>query len=197
MHLFYFFFNRDPERFSTQIKSNILSPADGRVVYVKRISSNTTPVAHKFNRDIHLHELNEINEFSDGYYHIGIYLSPFDIHVTRIPIFGKVLLVSHITGNFFSKDLLRLKTKDERYACIIKNTDVTVGVVHMAAYITRRIILYVYLNQNVKMGQRMGRIKLGSQVDIIISCNKNIKVISKPGDKLRAGESIIAKIKNV
>lgn len=67
----------------------------------------------------------------------------------------------------------------------------------MAAYITRRIILYVYLNQNVKMGQRMGRIKLGSQVDIIISCNKNIKVISKPGDKLRAGESIIAKIKNV
>ena len=43
----------------------------------------------------------------------------------------------------------------------------------------------------------MGRIKLGSQVDIIISCKKNIQVILKPGDKVKAGESIIAKVINV
>ena len=45
----------------------------------------------------------------------------------------------------------------------------------MAAYLTRRIVLNIYQNQNVKIGPRMGRIKLGSQVDIIISCNKDFK----------------------
>ena len=196
--LLIFIFNRDPERFSTNTKNTIVSPADGKVIYVKKITTNIPPIVHKFNKDIHLTELNQIDEFINGeYYHIGIYLSPFDIHVTRIPISGKVLLVSHITGNFFSKDLLKLKTIDERYTCIIKNIDLTVGVIHMAAYLTRRIVLNIYQNQNVKIGERMGRIKLGSQVDIIISCKKDIQVIIKPGDKLRAGESIIAKITNV
>jgi phosphatidylserine decarboxylase len=194
--LFIVIFNRDPERFPLNIKNSIVAPADGKVIYVKKITSKTTPIVHKFNKNIHLTELNEIDEFINGYYHIGIYLSPFDIHVTRIPISGKVLLVSHVIGNFFSKDILKLKTIDERYTCIIKNIDITVGVIHMAAYLTRKIVLNIYLNQNVKIGQRMGRIKLGSQVDIIISCKKDIKVILKPGDKLRAGESIIAKIEN-
>ena len=196
--LFIIIFNRDPERFPKNTKNAIVSPADGKVIYVKKISSNTPPIVHKFNKDIPLTELNEIDEFINGvYYHIGIYLSPFDIHVTRTPISGKVLLVSHIIGNFFSKDLLKLKTIDERYTCIIKNIDITVGVIHMAAYLTRRIVLYIYQNQNVKIGQRMGRIKLGSQVDIIISCKKNIQVILKRGDKVKAGESIIAKVINV
>ena len=85
-------FNRYSERFPTNTKNTMLLPADGKVIYVKKITTNTPPNGHKFKQDIHSTELNENEEFIDGkYYQYTIYLSPFDIHVTRTPISGKVL----------------------------------------------------------------------------------------------------------
>ena len=95
-------------------------------------------------------------------------MSPFDIHVTRVPISGKVMFIKRNIGQIFSKDLFKLQYVEEKYACVLKGDDITVGIIQMAAYIVKRVILYLEKDEEVMIGQRMGRIKMGSQVNIYI-----------------------------
>lgn len=189
-----FWFNRDPERrvpVSTGRSISIASPSDGRVLYVRQFQPGSLPVPRKFNTDVYLSELEQIAAFSHGGYLIGIYLSPFDVHTTRAPISGRVTLSEHQKGHFFSKSLFRLKTRDERSICIIEGSSLTLGVVQMAAYAVRRVVLTIKAGSEVKIGQRIGRIKMGSQVDLILPHDKRLEILVKPGDRVRAGETVV------
>lgn len=189
-----FWFNRDPERrvpATIDHSISIVSPSDGKVLYIRQFQPESLPTPRKFNTDIYLSELDKIAVFSNGGYLIGIYLSPFDVHVTRAPISGRVILSEHQKGHFFSKALFGLKTHDERNTCIIEGTGLTVGVVQMAAYVVRRVILTVKAGSEVQIGQRIGKIKMGSQVDLIVSHDERLRILVKPGDKVRAGETVI------
>jgi phosphatidylserine decarboxylase len=189
--LFIVWFNRNPSRFPPA-NNVIVSPADGTVIYVKEVKPGVKPTPQKFGRDIQLDELNGINLFSNGFYIIGIYLSAWDVHVTRAPISGRIISIRNKRGRLFSKGLFHLKTLDERSTCIIQGVDTTVGVVHMAAYLVRRIVLNVETCKAVRIGEPIGKIRLGSQVDLIISQIDRIIVKIKAGDRVRAGESIVA-----
>ena len=188
---FILWFNRNPKRFPPT-SNVIVSPADGTVIYVKEVKPGVKPTPQKFGKDIQLDELNGINLFSNGFYIIGIYLSAWDVHVTRAPISGRIISIRNKRGRLFSKSLFHFKTLDERSTCIIQGVDNTVGVVHMAAYLVRRIVLSVEAWKAVRIGEPIGKIRLGSQVDLIISQIDNIIVKIKAGDRVRAGESIVA-----
>lgn len=190
---FVLWFNRDPERHPPEKTSAIISPADGRVLYVKVFSAGELPVSKKFSMDVRLHEFKELEGFARGGFLVGIYLSPFDVHITRAPISGRVIYTEHTVGQLFSRTLFSLKTADERGTCVIKGDDgITVGVVQMAAYLVRRVILSVQDNAQVNIGQRIGKIRLGSQVDLVLPASGDVSVVVRAGDRVRAGESIIA-----
>lgn len=189
-----FWFNRDPERHVPAPAGrsiSIVSPSDGRVLYVRQFQPESLPTPRKFNTDVYLSELDKIAAFPNGGFLIGIYLSPFDVHVTRAPISGRVTLSEHQEGHFFSKALFDLKTRDERSTCIIEGNALTVGVVQMAAYAVRRVILTIKAGSEVQVGQRIGKIKMGSQVDLILSHDERLRILVKPGDKVRAGETVV------
>jgi phosphatidylserine decarboxylase len=191
-------FNRDPERNPPAKDNVIVSPADGRIIYVERFESGCIPAPRKFGKEIHLKELVDLNAFPNGGHLIGIYLSPFDVHVVRAPVAGRVVFTSHWSGHFFSKEWSAFKwITDERRTSIIEGKDTRVGVVQMAAYLVRRVILYVRINRTVKLGERIGKIKLGSQVDLILANEAGLNIVAECGSKVRAGESVVAVFKQV
>ena len=117
-------------------------------------------------------------------------MSPLDVHVNRAPISGEVVYIKHIDGSFYPAFLKDVEKINERNIVIIKNGSEYIGVVQIAGFVARRCWLSIKEGDYVEMGQRIGKIKLGSQTAVIIPANYNITV--KVGEKVYAGQTIIA-----
>ena len=68
-----------------------------------------------------------------------------------------------------------------------------VGVVQIASRFVRGIVLYIKAGQQIKIGERIGMIRFGSQVDIAIPDNVKCKIIVEPGEIVKAGLTVIAR----
>ena len=184
--LFTVYFYRDPDRQITKGDNIILSPADGTVEYIK-FYENGNPEVFK---DGNCYVLNVSRYFPNGCYIIGIFMSPLDVHVNRAPISGEVVYIKHIDGSFYPAFLDGVEKINERNIVVIKNGSEYIGVVQIAGFVARRCWLSIKEGDYVEMGQRIGKIKLGSQTAVIIPANYNITV--KVGEKVYAGQTIIA-----
>jgi phosphatidylserine decarboxylase len=67
------------------------------------------------------------------------------------------------------------------------------GIVQVAGLIARRIICWIQRGDQVITGQRYGLIRFGSRVDLYLPLDTKIEV--KLGQKVRAGETILARMK--
>ena len=184
--LFTVYFYRDPDREITKGDNIILSPADGTVEYIK-FYENGNPEVFK---DGNCYVLNVSRYFPNGCYIVGIFMSPLDVHVNRAPISGEVVYIKHIDGSFYPAFLKDVEKINERNIVIIKNGSEYIGVVQIAGFVARRCWLSIKEGDYVEMGQRIGKIKLGSQTAVIVPANYNITV--KVGEKVYAGQTIIA-----
>jgi phosphatidylserine decarboxylase len=184
--LFTVYFYRDPDRQITKGDNIILSPADGTVEYIK-FYENGNPEVFK---DGNCYVINVSRYFPNGCYIIGIFMSPLDVHVNRAPISGEVVYIKHIDGSFYPAFLDGVEKINERNIVIIKNGSEYIGVVQIAGFVARRCWLSIKEGDYVEIGQRIGKIKLGSQTAVIIPANYNITV--KVGEKVYAGQTIIA-----
>lgn len=190
---FLVWFYRDPHRTPPNEENVIVSPADGTVIYVKGLRRGEVPISVKGKKRVRLDELVGTDLVSNSGYHIGIFMSLFDVHVNRAPISGIVTYAKRTPEKFISTRKPIFRLVDERYVLIIDNGAIRVGVVQMAAYIVRTIKSYVKPDVELRIGERIGMLKLGSQVDVIIPDIFGVKLMVKRGSKLRAGESVIAK----
>ncbi|EHP85412.1 archaetidylserine decarboxylase [Methanotorris formicicus] len=187
--LFTVYFYRDPDRVVPNEKGIIVSPADGTILYIK--SYNSVPEVYKDGNSYILKDIQKY--YPNGSYVIGIFMSPFDVHVNRAPISGKVVYIKHFNGALYPAFYEGVITKNERNIIIIKNNNTYIGVVQIAGTVARRTVCDIKEGDYVKIGERIGMIKLGSQTALIIPKTYNITV--KKGDRVYAGESIIAKLK--
>jgi len=192
--LFFIYFYRDPERFPPARNDIIVSPADGKIVYVKKIAGEHFICSSKGNKTIPLREIVWMDDVktSSGFI-IGIFMSRFDVHVNRAPISGKIIKAVHRKGKFLPMVGNEFERENERNVVVIEHSDgFRVTVVQIASFTVRRIDCYVKEGDSVKIGERIGMVKLGSQVDLIIPDLPGLEILKKQGDKVRAGETIIA-----
>ena len=115
-----------------------------------------------------------------------------NVHVNRAPIGGRVCLLKHIKGLFISLKKKEAVIQNERVITIIENGDIKVGIVQIASRLVRKIIPYLKQGDQVTMGQRIGVIRFGSQVDLVLPDLPFLKIEVNPKDKVTAGISIIA-----
>ena len=94
----------------------------------------------------------------------------------------------HLTPRYKSANYL---LENERITTIIKGK-ITLAVVQIADIYVNKIDLYVKKSQTVSKGQRIGMIKLGSQVDLLLPDQNSITIKVKEGDRVKAGESVLA-----
>ena len=187
-----FRFYRDPDRVPPEGKNIILSPADGTIKYIKPIERNEIPFSSKGKENIRLSApLTDILQGERGYL-IGILMTYLDVHVTRAPIQGKLTYFKHIDGQFHSLKKEDAPYRNERVIEIIESDRFKIGLIQIASRLVRRIVTYSKKGDELALGQRIGMITFGSQVDIVLPKQEGLKIKAVIGEQLYAGLSIIA-----
>mgnify|MGYP001566084057 FL=1 len=185
--LFLINFYRDPER-KIPIGNNIVSPADGKIISILTAKKDKTTIKKGF--------IGRIEAFAGDIAPeciiISIFMSPLDVHVNRSPINGKVISVKHTPGKYFAAFDLKNSLMNEKNEIIIKNGKIgKIKVIQIAGFLARRIICDAKKGGNLRKGQRIGKIVLGSQATLILP-SKKVKIKAKEGQKVVAGETILA-----
>ena len=160
-------FFRDPERVIPAEPNAIVSPADGRVVQLAE------------------------EEFEGRLWRrLSIFMSPLDVHVNRAPIAGAIRYLNHRKGTFHvaSQDLASVENEQNIFTLEGEQGEVVVK--QIAGLLARRIVFWRSLGDSVARGERVGMIKFGSRVDVLVAPAVEWRV--KVGDRVRAGSSILA-----
>jgi len=165
-------FFRSPKRLMDDgLLNTILSPADGKVVVVEEVYENE--VLHKKMRQI------------------SVFMSPFNVHLNRFPISGKVAYYKYHPGSYLVAWHPKSSVLNERNTAVIGLSDNKhVLIRQIAGALARRIVSYVKVGHVVSKGQEMGFIKFGSRVDLFVELDCHINV--KLNQKVKAGETVIA-----
>jgi phosphatidylserine decarboxylase len=161
---FCLYFFRDPDRV-IPAGAVAVSPADGKVVAVKAESSDVTRVS--------------------------IFLNIFNVHVNRTPIAGTIAKVQYQEGKFHVASREVCSDQNEQNVVTVQGEDTTVIFKQIAGLIARRIVFNKKPGDHVATGERIGLIKFGSRVDILLGAEWEIAV--QPGMHVAAGSSVIAR----
>lgn len=187
-----YWFYRNPERNIPAESRVIVSPADGKVIYINKINANKIVSVKKGNR-ILINELENVINKDQELIHIGISMVFTDVHVNRSPINGITKFIKHTDGKFLSLRHEDALSENERQTLIIGNEDLDIILVQIASRLVRRIVGYINEGQTINLGDRIGMIKFGSQVDILLPESKIKELNLNINDILIAGETIIAR----
>jgi len=159
-------FFRNPKRKIIKNGNEILSPVDGKVVSIKKVF--------------------EKEYFKDDRILVSIFMSPFNIHVTRYPISGKILYSKYHPGKYLVAWHPKSSEKNERTTIVVENKKVgPILYRQIAGTVARRIVNYAQKNSNAIQGEDSGFIKFGSRVDLFLPIDSKIKV--KMNQKLKGG----------
>lgn len=175
LSLFMVFFFRDPERTPPAGDNLVVSAADGKVVRIEDI---------------------ERQDYLDGAaVQISIFLSPFDVHVNRVPFSGVVDFVKWHRGRFHAAFIAAASTENEQSIIGIRCGSAHIIVKQIVGVLARRIVCYLNPGDAINKGDRFGLIRFGSRVDLILPAHAELRV--NVGDRVRAGETIIGVIDDV
>jgi phosphatidylserine decarboxylase len=166
---FFLWFFRDPEREIPAGEGLVVSPGDGLV-----------------------QEADWIETTAGSRLRVSIFLSVVDVHVNRIPINGTVTLVDYRQGQFVNAMAPESAVLNEQTLITIEGEGHSVSFKQIAGLLARRIVCELVEGQQVKRGARMGMIKFGSRVDVLMPAEARLYV--KVGDRVRGGSSVIAKL---
>jgi len=181
-------FYRDPQRSIPIDKNIIVSPADGKVISIDTVKDGEIPFTIKNGEMIYLPELKGIIE--GNFTMVSIFMGLFDVHVNRTPISGQVIDIIYIEGGHLPA-FGNVLVENERNIVVIDG-DIRTVTVQIAGTVARRIECYVDEGQILERGDRIGIIKLGSQVVVMYPSESSTTI--KIGDNVKAGETVIAEI---
>ena len=206
----YVWFFRNPYR-STPPGANIVSSADGTIVYVKRLVSNDDVIVIKQGLSAKISDIIK-EDVSMPKVVIGTFMSPLDVHYNRSPIEGRVDFVRHYPAKtknlnmgsmqfrtlfkirpyyWNSKHILENERAVTRIVGLFKGQPISIYVVQIAGGHVSGIDTYLPEGSGVNKGEVFGMIRIGSQVDVILPDLPNMKIKVSAGDIVKAGESIL------
>jgi phosphatidylserine decarboxylase len=188
-----FLFYRDPERVPPGDEGAVLSPADGRVLYIKALPNGEAPTSYKQGFPFKLEELSGSSLLDEGCYMIGIAMNFLDVHVNRSPIRGDVAMSRLVPGSALSLKEPEAVATNTRVTTLIEGAGVTAAVIQITSRLVRRITPFISAGDCVEAGQRIGTITFGSQVDVLLPRRPGLKIECRPQQRVRAGETIIAR----
>ncbi|MEN6329083.1 MAG: archaetidylserine decarboxylase [Methanobacteriaceae archaeon] len=181
---FFLQFFRDPSRKTPADQGLVVAPADGKILNGKIDTIKTVSYDDPLMKYI-------LKKDQSGIL-VSTFMSAFDVHVNRAPISGRVVKTKYCPGKFKIASG-SVHTENEKNLIVIESEYGKIGVIQIAGFVARRIVQYVDPGDWVESGDRLGMIKFGSRVDLILPA-ENSKILVKEGRKPKAGETIIARI---
>jgi len=165
---FFLWFFRDPERTIPTGPGLVVSPGDGLVTETASIATPDGPRQR-----------------------ISIFLSVFDVHVNRSPIAGVLSGVRYQKGQYLNAMNPASDDRNEQNIATVRGKDgVEVTFKQIAGLIARRIVFNFREGDALERGQRVGLIKFGSRVDVVLPAKAEVRV--KVGERVRGGASVLA-----
>ncbi len=166
---FFLWFFRDPERVIPPGAGLVVSPGDGLVTETVSINTPDGPRQR-----------------------ISIFLSVFNVHVNRSPISGVITSVRYQKGLYLNAMNPDSAEHNEQNVVTVRGEGHEVTFKQIAGLIARRIVFNVAEGATVARGQRVGLIKFGSRVDVILPSTAELRV--KVGQRVKGGASVLAAI---
>jgi phosphatidylserine decarboxylase len=164
---FFLWFFRDPQRTVPPGSGLIVSPGDGLVTEAVAIATSEGPRQR-----------------------ISIFLSVFDVHVNRSPIAGVLTAVRYQKGQYLNAMNPSSADRNEQNIVTVRGEGFEVTFKQIAGLLARRIVFNFREGSSVERGQRVGLIKFGSRVDVILPAEAMLQV--KVGERVRGGASVLA-----
>jgi phosphatidylserine decarboxylase len=166
-------FFRNPSRTTIKNPKHIIAPADGKVVVIE--------------------ETEEGEYFKVKRKQVSIFMSPFNVHVNRMPAAGSISYFKYHPGKYLVAWHPKSSTENERTTVVVKTQSGTeVLFRQIAGALARRIRWYVKEGDKLDQGQEFGFIKFGSRVDIFLPLDAKINV--KIDEVTTGGETVIAEL---
>lgn len=208
----YLWFSRDPSR-TLPSTAGFVSPADGTVVYVRTVAPREDVVVIKRGLAAKIKDI--VGEDVDAAkIVIGIFMSPFDVHYNRAPLSGTVDTIRRYPG--FGKNahmgpmhwrtlikrlpyytnsvhIVQNERTVTRFTATYQGEPLSFYVVQIGAKTVNGIDSYFREGESVARGEKFGMIRIGSQVDLVLPQRSGLTIRVRPGDRVRAGETILVR----
>ncbi|MGU9950711.1 MAG: phosphatidylserine decarboxylase [Gammaproteobacteria bacterium WSBS_2016_MAG_OTU1] len=162
-------FFREPVRNIVANVDDIVSPADGRVVFIGRA---TSPANGKESLKI------------------SVFMNVFNVHANRSPVAGAVMRSQRFPGSFFNASLDKASEENERHLIEIDGKHGKIACMQIAGLLARRVLCHTNVGDTLSIGQRYGFIRFGSRADVYLPLNISPTVAL--GDSVVAGITRIA-----
>jgi len=164
---FLLWFFRDPERAIPQDAGAAVSPGDGKVTDVSTVKAGDEKLTR-----------------------ISIFLNVFNVHVNRSPIAGVIRDVRYQRGQYLNAMNQTSAELNEQNIVTVEGDGQAVVFKQIAGLLARRIVFYPKVGDRLERGQRVGLIKFGSRVDVLLDASARINV--KVGDHVKGGATVLA-----
>ncbi|HEY0790719.1 MAG TPA: phosphatidylserine decarboxylase [Chthoniobacterales bacterium] len=169
------YFFRDPDREVPSAPDAIVAAADGKVVAVEEV----------FEPEI----------LQSMMKRIAIFLSVFDVHTNRAPLEGKIIYSRSHPGVFLDARHPDATRRNAYRTWVLANPRATLVVRQIAGAVARRIVGWSNVGDDLEKGTRFGMIRFGSRTEVYVPLDCSITV--KVGDRVRGGQSVIAKLPSI
>jgi phosphatidylserine decarboxylase len=164
---FFLWFFRDPHRTIPTGPGLIVSPGDGLVTETASIQTPQGPRQR-----------------------VSIFLSVFDVHVNRSPIGGVLTSVRYQKGQYLNAMNPDSADRNEQNIVTVRGEGMEVTFKQIAGLLARRIVFNLREGDTVERGQRVGLIKFGSRVNVLLPAEAVLRV--KKGQRVKGGSSVLA-----
>lgn len=165
--VFFLWFFRDPQREIPAGAGLIVSPGDGLVTQTVQIETPEGPRTR-----------------------ISIFLSVFDVHVNRSPITGTITDIRYLKGKYLNAMNPASADENEQNCVTVRGEGCEVVFKQIAGLLARRIVFIPKVGDAIGRGERVGLIKFGSRVDVVIPIEAELRV--EPGVRVKGGASVLA-----
>jgi phosphatidylserine decarboxylase len=164
---FFLWFFRDPERTIPSGPGLIVSPGDGLVTETVVIETPEGPRQR-----------------------ISIFLSVFNVHINRSPIAGELTHVRYQKGRYLNAMNPASADQNEQNIATVRGEGIEVTFKQIAGLLARRIVFNLREGDTVERGQRVGLIKFGSRVNVLLPAEAELRV--GVGQRVKGGASVLA-----
>ena len=164
---FFLWFFRDPQRAIPSQPDAVVSPADGKVTDISPFTTNGIRRTR-----------------------ISIFLNVFNVHVNRSPVAGVIRNVSYKKGQYLNAMNPASAELNEQNLVAVEGSGQVVEFKQIAGLLARRIVFNKKIGDQVERGERVGLIKFGSRVDVMLDSSANLQI--KVGDHVKGGSTILA-----
>lgn len=166
-------FFRQPNRKLVQEEGKIIAPVDGKVVVIE--------------------ETEEDEYFKDKRIQVSIFMSPINVHQTRVPVGGLVKYFKYHPGKYLVAWHPKSSTENERTTAVIQTkSGAEVLFRQIAGALAKRICWYIKEGDKIDQSEEYGFIKFGSRVDVFLPIGT--KITAELNQVTKGGQTVIAEL---